>query len=200
MLVEEEGHPDNVAPALWGGFTLCWTDDNDYSEQQGAALPALARCLQLQPSSGLAAVLVCSNRELKTQRARAVLPSKVPHADAAYNVAHAGVLVAALLTGQAEVLACAMNDRLHEPYRATLIEDFTAVRTALLTAGVDGACLSGAGPTVVGLVLAADDETALVRAQSVATRFNQADHRFPDRRPAFAVGSARAGALSPDAG
>ncbi|MDO9173979.1 MAG: homoserine kinase, partial [Actinomycetota bacterium] len=84
IATEMEGHPDNIAAAFVGGFTVCWTD--------GGA-PRFAR---FQPARGLAAVVVVATAELSTKTARAMLPEAVPHADAAFNVAHAGLLAASI--------------------------------------------------------------------------------------------------------
>ncbi|MCL2324509.1 MAG: homoserine kinase [Actinomycetia bacterium] len=186
LLTQAEGHPDNVAPALMGGFTLCWSADD-------------LRCVSIKPAVGLAAVVVPSRRELATSEARRVLPDTVARADAVYNLSHTALLVAALLDGHPDVLREATTDKLHEPYRATLIKDFAALREALLQVGCDGAFLSGAGPTVAGLVLACDDATALERAQAIAEVFNAGvGATFPDRAEALALAIAREGAMRID--
>ena len=183
LLTEAEGHPDNVAPALFGGFTICWTED-------------VARCVSISPAAGIAAVVVPSRRELRTSEARRVLPEEVSRADAIYNLSHTALLVAAILDGQPGALREAMSDRLHEPYRAALIEDFEAVRAALLATGADGAFLSGAGPTVAALVLDRDDAAAFDRARHIAEVFNTGvGATFPDRSSAQALSIAREGAL-----
>lgn len=194
LLSAAEGHPDNVAPALMGGFTLCWLEPQEHDEAPAPAPAPTPYCLPLQPACGVAVVAVSSCHELRTSKARKVLPEEVSRADAVYNLSHNGLLIAAILTGQAQALRYAMNDRLHEPYRAELIEDFAPLRQALLDAGADGACLSGAGPTMVGLILDCDDAAALARAQKVADALNQRQV-FPARLPARALGIAREGAL-----
>jgi len=194
LLTAAEGHPDNVAPALLGGFTICWSE----AEAAGVARSVdAARCVSIRPQAGIAAVVVPSRRELRTSDARQVLPTQVSRADAIYNLSHTGLLVAAILDGQPVALREAMSDRLHEPYRAALIEDFEAVRAALLEAGADGACLSGAGPTVAALIVDRDDDAALERARLVADAFNArlATAEFPDRFAARALSVAREGAL-----
>jgi homoserine kinase len=183
LAVELEGHPDNVAAALFGGLTLSWSDDGEPS------------CALLQPSCGLAAVVVVSEGSLATTSARGMLPATVPHADAAFNVSRAGVLVAGLLLGSGELVGAGLADRLHEPYRLAAVPDLTAVREALTEAGADGAALSGAGPTVVGLVLAADDASALVRAREIAERAEPLLADVPSRRVPYPVGIDRSGAV-----
>ncbi len=177
-----EGHPDNTAAALSGGFTICWP------------VGGTVRAERFEPVGGLAAVVVPANEALATKAARALLPQAVPHADAAFNVAHAGLLAAAIVTGRAELLATALEDRLHESYRASAIADLSAVRNLLADAGATGVALSGAGPTVIGLVAAGDDTAALELAEKIAADAAHAVARLGTRREPLALGIAREGA------
>lgn len=131
-----EGHPDNVAAALLGGVTLAW------------AAPGGARALRLR-SCPVDFVAVVAPGELATERARAALPAQVGHADAVHTAARAALLVAALEQGRTDVLADALDDRLHEPYRAPLVPLLAAVRAQLAGLPAFGATLSGAGPSVL---------------------------------------------------
>jgi homoserine kinase len=131
-----EGHPDNVAAALLGGVTLAWT------------APGGARALRLR-GAGVDFVAVVAACELATERARAVLPAHVGHADAVHTAARAALLVAALEHGRLDALADALDDRLHEPYRAPLVPLLAAVRERLAGLPAFGATLSGAGPSVL---------------------------------------------------
>ncbi|MDH4140630.1 MAG: homoserine kinase [Coriobacteriia bacterium] len=157
MAVELEGHPDNVAAALFGGFTMSWDDEGP-------------RCVSVDPRRGIAVVAVVSELPLSTEEARAVLPDVVPHADAAFNAGRAGLLAAGLALGRGDLLGPGLSDRLHEPYRISAVPDLERVRAALVKAGAAGAALSGAGPTVVGFVDGHDDERALRAAEGVAER------------------------------
>lgn len=177
-----EGHPDNVAAALFGGFTVCWLDE-------GAA-----RCARFEPARGLAAVVVPAVAEFATTAARAMLPDAVPHGDAAFNVAHAGLLAAAIAAGRPELLGAALEDRLHEPYRATVVEDLQVVHDILRRAGAAGVALSGAGPTVIGLVAADTDEAAYALAVSVAQRAADGIRELSTRTSPVALRIDRAGA------
>jgi homoserine kinase len=87
-----------------------------------------------------------------TWAARAALPPTVPHADAAFNIAASGGLVLGLHTGNARLIAAGMRDRLHEPYRARLFPHLGPMTAAARAAGALGACLSGAGPSVLALM------------------------------------------------
>jgi homoserine kinase len=137
LAAEIEGHPDNVAAALNGGLTLAWSNEDGVSAI-GFGEPDVAF------------VAVVSEVGLSTAEARAALPAQVPHADAVHTAARAALLVAAIGSGDCELLRDALDDRLHEPYRAPLVPLLAAVRTVVH--GLDdvyGVTISGAGPTVL---------------------------------------------------
>jgi len=132
-----EGHPDNVAAALNGGLTLAWSNEDGVSAI-GFGEPDVAF------------VAVVSEAGLSTAEARAALPAQVSHADAVHTAARAALLVAAIGSGDCELLRDALDDRLHEPYRAPLVPLLAAVRSVVH--GLDdvyGVTISGAGPTVL---------------------------------------------------
>ena len=156
LAAQMEGHADNVAAAVCGGFTPGWNDGE-------------AHARSLTPAGGLAAVVVIADWELSTASARGMLPEQVPHADAAFNAAHAALVAAAVATGDRELLVAGLHDRLHERYRIAAVHDFELVTAALRASGCDGAVLSGAGPTILGLVMAADDARAMDRALEACT-------------------------------
>ncbi|MEP6642292.1 MAG: homoserine kinase [Gaiellales bacterium] len=131
-----EGHPDNVAAALLGGVTLAWTAGG------GARALRLSGC-------PVEFVAVVAAEELATTGARAALPGHVAHADAVHTAARAALAVAALEEGRADALADALDDRLHEPFRAPLAPLLQAVRELLSGLPAFGATLSGAGPSVL---------------------------------------------------
>ncbi|MEQ4301279.1 homoserine kinase [Plantactinospora sp. B6F1] len=143
LAAEVEGHPDNVAPCLLGGFTIAWTE---------AGGPARAVRLPVAPQVR-ATVFVPEERGL-TASARAVLPATVPHADAARNAGRAALLVHALTTDPA-LLFEATEDRLHQSYRAAGMPG-TAARLAELRAAGVPAVVSGAGPSI--LAFTSEDE------------------------------------------
>ena len=142
-----EGHPDNVAAALLGGFVLC---------AEGSAE-------RFDVPEGLEAVLVIPHDPVRTAAARAALPPEVPMADAVFNVAHAGLLLLGLVRGDLELVARGLDDRLHQPHRAHLYPRSAALVAAARHYGALGATISGAGPTV--LVWCAEDA-----ARGVQTR------------------------------
>ena len=177
-----EDHPDNVAPALYGGFTVCWISDES---------PQYAR---FEPANGLAAVVVPATGEIMTRDARKMLPADVPHEDAAFNVAHAGLLAASIIAGHPEHFGAALRDKLHEPYRSAAIEDLEDIHALLIEAGADGVALSGSGPTVIGLVAGNDDEDAYRRAVEVASSASAAVSKLKTRREPLPLALVRDGA------
>ena len=132
-----EGHPDNVAAALFGGLTVAWAE--------GGA----GRAVRLEPAEELAATVFVPDRALDTATARGLLPSTVPHADAAHAAGRAALAVAALTT-RPDLLLAATEDRLHQDYRAPAMRESAALVARLRDVGV-AAVVSGAGPTVLAL-------------------------------------------------
>jgi homoserine kinase len=139
-----EGHPDNVAAALLGGFVIC----------------AGARAERLEPPPGLSAVLVVPERAVRTAKARAALPPEVPMADAVHNVGRASLLVLGLARGDLDLVARGLDDRLHQPRRASLYPRSMELVERARELGALGATISGAGPTV--LVWVRSDDAPVV--------------------------------------
>ncbi len=135
---EMEGHPDNAAPALYGGLV---------ASISGEALV----CSQAPFPSHWTVVAVTPDFELETKKARAALPAQVSHSDAVFNVQRTAFLMSQLVQGNAEGLREAMNDRLHQPYRSPLMPGLTEILALPQTEGLIGVALSGAGPTVIAL-------------------------------------------------
>ncbi|MGW7412469.1 homoserine kinase [Streptomyces sp. NPDC054863] len=142
LATEIEGHPDNVAACLFGGFTLAWMDS-------GAA-----RALRMDPADGVVPVVFVPSVPVLTEAARGLLPRTVPHVDAAVNAGRAALLVEAL-TRRPEYLLAATEDRLHQDYRTPAMPESVALVNRLRAHGVP-AVISGAGPTVLALT----EETA----------------------------------------
>ncbi|MER3479179.1 MAG: homoserine kinase [Meiothermus sp.] len=132
-----EGHPDNVAPATYGGFV--------------AALAEPPLALPLPRPEGLRFVLGIPPYEVPTPLARAALPREVPHADAVFNLARAALWPAALCSGRLEALREAAGDRLHQPYRAHLMPGLEPALERAYRAGALAAFVGGAGPTLATL-------------------------------------------------
>lgn len=137
LAFELEGHPDNVAPALLGGLTVACVSGSR------------ALALRLDPPAGLPLAVLVPERPLATAEARRVLPTEIPRADAIFNVQRACLLLAALGDGRTDLLAEALQDRLHQPYRAALLPGLAEVLAAARRPGLLGACLSGSGSSVL---------------------------------------------------
>jgi len=140
-----EGHPDNVAPALHGGFVVCGHDGADTWAVSAPVVPEISAVVFVPPGG------------VSTELARGLLPDQVSHAAAAANTGRAALLVAAL-AGATDHLFRATEDFLHQDFRAPAMPESLALVSALRADGL-AAVVSGAGPTV--LVLTADDPAPL---------------------------------------
>ncbi|GAA3798166.1 homoserine kinase [Cellulomonas soli] len=138
-----EGHPDNAAPALLGGATVAWTQDGP------AGAPSVVRAAALAVHPDVVPVAIVPSVHLSTRTARGVLPTTVPHTDAAFQASRAALLVEAL-GRRPDLLLPATQDRLHQEYRRAVMPDSLALVDALRARGV-AAVVSGAGPTVLVL-------------------------------------------------
>lgn len=156
-----EGHPDNVAAALFGGVVL-----TDVTSGRVA-------WTKLLPVWNAAVVVAVPDFAVLTDRARAVLPERVPYADAVANISRTAWLIAALLTGRGELLEVGMEDLLHQPYRRALVPGMQQVIGAARAAGAWGAALCGSGPSVVAI--APPERADAVGSQMVAA-FSSAGH------------------------
>jgi homoserine kinase len=152
-----EGHPDNVAPAVNGGAVLAV----NAATGKGIVVTPLA------VHASLAFVFAVPDFVVETKQARAVLPASVSHATAVTGAARAAALIQGLSTGDERLLAAALDDVLHVPFRRTLVRGYDAVVAAARRAGAFGATLSGSGPTIVAVASsarAAEIGAAMVRA------------------------------------
>jgi homoserine kinase len=134
---ELEGHPDNVAAAIHGGFVICGED---------GAGPAAVR---FEPPEGLEAVGVIPGDEVSTEAAREAMPAEVPLADAVANVAAASLLVLGLQQADLNLVSRGLRDRLHQPHRRGLYPKSMELLEAAPEIGALGATMSGAGPTLL---------------------------------------------------
>lgn len=154
LALDLEGHPDNVVPALYGGFTVSALVDGRVTWLR-ASFPPDLRC-----------VLALPEFSWNTAEARQVLPARVPHGDAVFNVQRVSLLLSALSVGRHDLLSAAMGDRLHQPYRSRHLSYLEDVGRSALEAGAWGASLSGAGTAVLALVSTREEEIgrAMIRA------------------------------------
>ena len=131
-----EGHPDNLAPAFFGGLTASMVDNG---------LPVTVN-FPLHPDWEIIALI--PDFDMPTVKARAILPEQVSRADAIYNVAHGALVLKALELGDEKLLRTAMQDRLHQSYRKHMVADYEVIEGIARTSGA-AFCLSGAGPTLL---------------------------------------------------
>ncbi len=159
LVTEMEGHPDNVVPSLVGGLCV------------STAVQGIVQFIRLASPHHLSAVVCVPDFELSTKKARAVLPDKVSHADAVFNVQRVSLLMAALQSGNYSYLRLAMEDRLHQNYREKLIPGFRQAVQNGYKAGAYGVALSGAGPAVFAL---SQPGKAIVVGRDMAKGFTSA--------------------------
>ncbi|CAB4578587.1 unannotated protein [freshwater metagenome] len=151
-----EGHPDNVAPALFGGLTIAWVDETGPHHKK------------LTVHRGISPLVLVAPNEMSTKLARSLQPESVPHTDAVFNVSRSALLVAAL-TQSPELMMSATEDRLHQNYRASAMPETSRLISSLREKS-HPAVVSGAGPSV--LVLEGDPQNRLEAIQYVKEAFS----------------------------
>jgi len=142
-----EGHLDNIVPALVGGFTLAYKTEQEEIKWAKIMTPADLRI-----------VLAIPDFSLSTEEMRRVLPSKTSLADAVFNLSRSALLVNALPNSNWEILAEAMEDKLHQPFRAPFIPGIEEMFSQIKRTGLAGVALSGSGPTIVSLTKRGSEE------------------------------------------
>lgn len=140
LCTAQEGHPDNILPALLGGFTVGCMDDKQ------------VRYVRFAPPQSLICAVFIPPFSLSTRKARAALPELVTLKDAVYNLSHASLLTAAIASGEIDLLQYAMRDTLHQPYRMPLVPGYQEIVRIAQGAGALATCLSGAGPTMISFL------------------------------------------------
>ena len=135
---EIEGHPDNVAAALFGGFVVCAADEN-----------GTLTATRLDPPQGVEAVVVIPNEQVPTEQAREAIPAEIPLADAVANISAAVELVLGIQRSDLTLIGRGVSDRIHQPHRAHLYPRSMEIVVEAPRMGAIGATISGAGPTVL---------------------------------------------------
>jgi homoserine kinase len=161
-----EGHPDNAAAAMLGGLVATLRKNGK------------TQTYPFKPHKDLRAVVCVPDMELSTSKARSVLPPTVLREQAVANIGRSTLLAAALEAGRWQWLAEAMEDQLHQPYRAPLIKGFSDVLKAARRAGPCGAALSGAGPSVLALAPASSPLQAIGEAMTQAFASHGVSSRY----------------------
>jgi homoserine kinase len=154
-----ETHPDNITPSLVGGLTVSIIDGGHVNY------------LKITPPSNLTTVILIPDRGLDTDEARKVVPQQLSREDIIFNIRGAGIITAALATGQLDHLALAMRDRLHQPYRSRLMPGMTDIFQAALNAGSPGVALSGAGSGIFAFAYLHNEKAIGEAMKATAARF-----------------------------
>ena len=139
-----EGHPDNTSPAISGGLVA--------SAMEGERVYSVS----VPVSDKIRFAVMIPPFELKTEKARGVLPTEYSREDAVYNLSRSGLMTASLFSGKLENLRVAVQDRIHQPYRSGLIENCDTVFRVSYELGSLGTYVSGAGPTIISMIDAKD--------------------------------------------
>lgn len=146
-----EGHPDNTTPALLGGFVMSAITDDNKLVYKKLEWPEEWKIIISHPDF-----------KLSTQKARAILPEKVPLKDAIFNVSCSSFFVAAVCTRDAEALKRALDDKLHQPYRSSLVPGLAEIMKQLKSLDILGTVLSGAGPSIC-IITKSDNRDEIVK-------------------------------------
>lgn len=146
MAVKMEGHPDNVSPAMYGGFCISAVD-NGRTYVKSIKLPNVLRFAVMIPDFFVA-----------TKKSRGVLPQEVDFSDAAHNISRVSMFQAAMATGDYDLLRFAVDDRLHQPYRKGYIDGFDDIFKRTYELGSKATYLSGSGPTIMSLLTGDSDK------------------------------------------
>ena len=178
-----EGHPDNVAAAIFGGLQLVAQEDDVL---MSAAVPM---------PDDIRAVLFVPEVTIATQDARAVLPDSITREDAVYNIGRVALLANAMATGRLEDLRLATRDRLHQPYRESLFPAMKVIFKAALSAGALGVFLSGSGSTILALTKGKEMTVAYEMAEAARQANVEGEVKItkPTPRGAHPVGNEEPG-------
>lgn len=136
---ELEGHPDNIAPAVLGGMCASFVEEGK---------PVT---VQVDVAANVGFIALIPNFETETKVMRAVLPGEIPFADAVFNSSRLAVMLHGFEHGDLELIAKALDDRLHQPYRKHLIHEYARAESAARKAGCAAFCISGSGSTCLGV-------------------------------------------------
>ncbi|MDL2281228.1 homoserine kinase [Selenomonadales bacterium OttesenSCG-928-I06] len=169
MATELEGHPDNVAPAIFGGVTVSIVD-------QGIDSSTKATSLKVNCNSKISLIAVIPEFELSTKTARKALPAEVPLKDAIFNIGRATMFIGALCEGKTGFLKYALDDKLHQPYREKFIIGMKDVFHAAIEKGALGSVISGSGPTLIAF--AENDFDAIGQGMVEAFRKHKVNAKY----------------------
>jgi homoserine kinase len=189
LCAESEGHPDNAAPATFGGFTVVQSTGSSSLARGKRHASATVQRFKVAPR--LYFVVLVPGLQIETARARRILPSKISRVAAVENCANACAVTAAFASRDYEKMRGAFSDNLHQPFRTKLIQFLPRVIAAAERAGALGAFLSGSGSAIAAVTLEAPEKISVAMARAAAvpahTIITQADNRgaqvLPMRQP-----------------
>ena len=189
LCAESEGHPDNAAPATFGGFTVVQSSGSSSLARGKRHASATVQRFEVAPR--LYFVVLVPGLQIETARARRILPSKISRVAAVENCANACAVTAAFASRDYEKMRGTFSDNLHQPFRAKLIQFLPRVIAAAEQAGALGAFLSGSGSAIAAVTLEAPEKISVAMARAAAvpahTIITQADNRgaqvLPMRQP-----------------
>lgn len=147
LATKMEGHPDNVAPAMYGGLSTSFMGED------------VILSAQIPIKEGIKLIALIPDFTLSTEKARAVLPKEIAYKTAIHNASRVALLIAALHSGKKNQLRIALKDEMHQPFRGKLIKYYDRVMEDLYKTEIYGAYLSGAGPTIMAIVDETDNQT-----------------------------------------
>ncbi len=156
LAVDIEGHPDNVSACLYGGLTINCLDNSKFLTRKIAV------------DENLNCVLMIPNDTISTKAAREVLPERVSHRDAVFNLQRSALLTEAFMSKNYEILSTAMKDKLHQPFRKHLIPGYDELEKTGYENGALGVCISGSGSSILGF--ATHERERLEKAWQEKTR------------------------------
>ncbi len=160
MAGQIEGHPDNSTPALLGGMTVGVLDENR------------VKYAKVDISDELAFAVMIPHFHLPTEKAREAVPKQISLQDSIFNTSRAALLTAAMIQGDWELLQVATEDRIHQPYRKAFIPDMENILDHAKALGAKGVFLSGAGPTLIGIIKEAEIEAFKCNMETYLNRLS----------------------------
>ncbi|MCL2199669.1 MAG: homoserine kinase [Defluviitaleaceae bacterium] len=163
MACRIEGHPDNVAPAVYGGMIIAVLEGEEHKLHH----------VKIAPSEELSFVTLVPDFQLSTAKARRILPQEYSRADVIFNVSRASLFVASMMSGNWDNLGVAVNDRVHQPYRGSLIPNMDRIFEHALGSGAKGIFMSGAGPTLIAISSRKDEKTLARKMKAFVKDFNE---------------------------
>jgi homoserine kinase len=158
MAVDMEGHPDNLMAAYMGGIVINYNEDGNH------------HAIRIFPARPLEIALAIPETRISTSYAREILPPQYPVADVVTNLRNLALLISSLHTGRYELMKLALDDRLHQPYRAKLLPGFYEALDAARKAGAWGAALSGSGSAIIALCSHHTLEVATAMTRALAEK------------------------------